>query len=159
MGIFLYFYLKNHHIPIISELLRLCGRKNEYGKGAVLFAVGLLITMILIENIDVVFYAILVFSISDALATLVGVRGKIKILGRKTLEGFLAFFISAVLILYIPYGICGIFVAFVGALVELISRKIKIDDNLILPLFLAFILNICPYMLLSYHIQTFCSTP
>ena len=83
--------------------------------------------MIFIKNINAIFYAILVFSISDALATLVGIKGKIKIFG-KTLEGFLAFFVSALLILYPSYGIYGALVAFVGAFVELISKKIKIDE-------------------------------
>ncbi|AEF96693.1 diacylglycerol/polyprenol kinase family protein [Methanotorris igneus] len=138
-GIFLHFYLRKHYAPIISDLLRLCGRENEYGKGAVLFAVGVLIAVILVDNINAIFYAILVFSISDALATLVGIRGKIKIFG-KTLEGFLAFFISACIILH-SFGIYGVLVAFVGAFIELISKKIKIDDNLVLPIFLAFILN------------------
>ena len=142
VGIFLYFYLKDHYIPVISDLLAMCGRENECGKGAILFAVGLLITLIVVEDINSIFYSILVFAVGDALATLIGVKGnlKIKYFG-KTIEGFLAFFISTSIILYHPYGIYGIIVAFVGACVEFVSKKIKIDDNLILPIIVAIILE------------------
>ena len=141
IGIFLYFYLKEHYVPIISDLLAICGRENEDGKGALLFAIGLLITLIVVD-IDSAFYSILVFAIGDGLATLIGVRGKLKIkYFEKTIEGFLAFFVSSCIILYHPYGMYGIIVAFIGACVELASKKIKVDDNLILPIIIGLILE------------------
>nr|WP_048058090.1 hypothetical protein [Methanothermococcus okinawensis] len=143
VGIFLYYYLKEHYLPIISDLLSRCERKKEFGKGAILFAIGLLITLIVVKDINAIFYSILVFAIGDGLATLIGVRGKLKIeYFGKTIEGFLAFFISAGIVLYYPYGILGIAVAFIGACIEFISKKIKIDDNLILPVFVGIILEI-----------------
>ena len=142
IGILLYYYLKEHYIPIISDLLEACGRENECGKGAILFAIGLLITLIIIEDINSAFYSILVFANGDGLATLIGVRGKLKIkYFGKTIEGFLAFLISACVILYHPYGMYGIIVAFIGACVEFVSKKIKIDDNLLLPVVVAIILE------------------
>jgi dolichol kinase len=142
IGIFLYFYLKEHYIPIISDLLAICGREDEGGKGAVLFAIGLLITLIVVKNINSAFYSILVFAIGDGLATIVGVKGnlKIKYFG-KTIEGFLAFFISAGIILYSHYGIYGIIIAFISACIEFISKKTKVDDNLILPIIVGLILE------------------
>jgi dolichol kinase len=142
IGVFLYFYLKEHYIPIISDLLAICERENEGGKGALLFAIGLLITLIVVNDIDSAFYSILVFAIGDGLATLIGVRGKLKIkYFGKTIEGFLAFFVSSCIILYHPYGMYGIVVAFIGACVEFISKKIKVDDNLILPIIIGLILE------------------
>jgi dolichol kinase len=73
---------------------------------------------------------------------LIGVRGKLKIkYFGKTIEGFLAFFVSSCIILYHPYGMYGIIVAFIGACVELASKKIKMDDNLILPIIMGLILE------------------
>ena len=147
IGIILYYYLKEHSIPIISDLLEMCSRDKEHGKGAILFAIGLLLTLIIVEDINSAFYSILVFSIGDGFATLIGVRGKheIKYFG-KTVEGFLAFFISACIILYFPYKLYGIAVAFIGACIELVSRKIKIDDNLLLPIVIAIILELVPHI-------------
>ncbi|AIJ05558.1 phosphatidate cytidylyltransferase [Methanocaldococcus bathoardescens] len=158
VGIGLYFLCKKYYIPIISDLLNLCKREKEDGKGAIYFAFGMLLSLILIDDINAIFFGILVFAVGDALATIVGIRGKIKInYFGKTIEGFLAFFISTSLILYQFYGIYGIFVALISAFVEFISKKIKIDDNLYLPFIVAFILSIYPYKPQLSHIPTFCS--
>ena len=158
VGIGLYFLCKRYHIPIISDLLNLCKREKEDGKGAIYFAVGMLFTLILIDDIKAIFFGILVFAVGDALATIIGIRGKLKITYfGKTIEGFLAFFISASLILYPFYGVYGIFVALTSAIIEFVSKRIKIDDNLYLPFVVAFILSICPYKPQFFHILTFCS--
>ncbi|CAB3288585.1 Phosphatidate cytidylyltransferase [Methanocaldococcus lauensis] len=158
VGIFLYFLCKKLYIPIISDLLNLCKREGENGEGAIYFAVGLLISLIFINDIKAIFFGTLVFAIGDSLATIVGINGKIKIkYFDKTIEGFLAFFISSLLILFPFYGIYGIFVSLLAAFFEFISKKIKIDDNLYLPFIVSFILSICPYKLQFFHILTFCS--
>ena len=147
IGIFLYFYLKNNYIPIISELLKFCDRNNENGKGAILYIVGLLLTLIIIPNIDAVFYSILIFAVGDSLATIIGMKGKLKIkYFGKTVEGFLAFFISSSIILCYGYGVyVAIIVAFIGACLEFISKKIKIDDNILLPICVAIMLKLIKY--------------
>ena len=158
VGICLYFLCKRYHIPIISDLLNLCKREKEDGKGAIYFAVGMLFTLILIDDIKAIFFGILVFAVGDALATIIGIRGKLKITYfGKTIEGFSAFFISASLILCPFYGVYGIFVALTSAIIEFVSKRIKIDDNLYLPFAVAFILSICPYKPQFFHILTFCS--
>ncbi len=142
IGYLLYFLCKRHYIPIISDLLNLCKREGEEGKGAIYFAIGMLITLILIDDIKAVFFGILVFAIGDSLATIVGIRGKLKIkYFGKTIEGFLAFFMSASLILCPFYGAYGIFVALLSAMVEFVSKKVKIDDNLYLPFIVAMLLE------------------
>ena len=143
VGIGLYFLCKRYYIPIISDLLNLCKREKEDGKGAIYFAVGMLFTLIIIDDIKAIFFGILVFAVGDALATIIGIRGKLKITYfGKTVEGFLAFFISASLILYPFYGVYGIFVALTSAIIEFVSKRIKIDDNLYLPFVVALLLEL-----------------
>ncbi|XRP96660.1 diacylglycerol/polyprenol kinase family protein [Methanocaldococcus sp. 16A] len=158
VGIYLYFLCKRHYVPIISDLLNICKREKEDGKGAIYFAFGMLVSLLLIDDINAIFFGILVFAIGDALATFIGIRGKIKVkYFGKTIEGFLSFFISASLILYPFYGIYGILVSLIASFSEFISKKIKIDDNLYLPFIVSFILNIYPYKPQLSHILTFCS--
>jgi len=87
--------------------------------------------------------ACLILAISDALATLVGHRfGRKKILGSKTLEGTLTFFLSSLLIAWILFP-AGALVAAVaataGELLPELSPRLKkrgiLDDNLFIPLF------------------------
>ncbi len=77
--------------------------------------------------------SVVVLAVGDAFSTLVGVKhGRRKLLGR-SLEGSLAFFLSSLLVLLFPYGFLKAFLfSFVGALTELLSRKV--DDNLSIPL-------------------------
>ena len=143
VGICLYFLCKRYYIPIISDLLNICKREKEDGKGAIYFAFGMLFTLILIDDIKAIFFGILVFAVGDALATIIGIRGKLKITYfGKTIEGFLAFFISASLILYPFYGVYGIFVALTSAIIEFVSKRIKMDDNLYLPFVVALLLEL-----------------
>ncbi|WP_448584741.1 diacylglycerol/polyprenol kinase family protein [Thermocrinis sp.] len=75
---------------------------------------------------------IVLTAVGDGFAGLIGYHfGKIKI-GEKSLEGFLAFFVSSSLALLPFLGAFSFFVAFVGALVEILPKKI--DDNFLLPL-------------------------
>ena len=89
-----------------------------------------------------------VMLVADSAAALFGMTfGKKKIYKNKTLEGTLAFFISAILInllfsgLY-PFGLAGIIACCTACLAELFEDKIRIDDNLSIPLLIAGILSI-----------------
>lgn len=89
-----------------------------------------------------------VMLVSDSAAALVGkTYGRIKIYKNKTLEGTLAFFFSAVLVNIIlsgihPFGIYSILACGAATLAELFEDKIKIDDNLSVPLLTAGILSL-----------------
>ena len=75
---------------------------------------------------------IILTAVGDGFAGLVGYHfGKIRI-GEKSLEGFLAFFVSSSLALLPFLGISALFLALGGALVELLPKRI--DDNFLLPL-------------------------
>ena len=81
--------------------------------------------------------------ISDICAALVGKKiGKISMFG-KTLEGTIAFIVSAIFVIFFigwqlfapwTFFIIGIIAAFVGGILELISKRINVDDNLSIPL-------------------------
>lgn len=89
-----------------------------------------------------------VMLVSDSAAALVGKTcGRVKIYKNKTLEGTLAFFFSAVLVNIIlsgihPFGMYSILACFAATLAELFEDKIKIDDNLSIPLLTAGILSL-----------------
>ncbi|SHK42838.1 diacylglycerol/polyprenol kinase family protein [Thermocrinis minervae] len=76
---------------------------------------------------------VLVLAVGDAISGLAGQRwGKKKLLG-KSLEGFLAFFLSSFICLLPFYGLWQTLVlAFVGAVTELLSGRI--DDNFTVPI-------------------------
>lgn len=89
-----------------------------------------------------------VMLVADSAAALVGMTfGKIKIYKNKTLEGTLAFFFSAILVNIIlsnihSFGIYSIFACGAATFAELFEDKIKIDDNLSVPLLIAGILSL-----------------
>ena len=96
---------------------------------------------------EVAAIALTVMLISDSAAALVGRSvGKIKIYKNKTLEGTLAFFVSAVVInllfwpLY-PFTAGSIVACLVATLAEVYEDKIEIDDNLSVPVFFSVVLN------------------
>ena len=89
--------------------------------------------------------SIMILSISDVLASYIGVKfGKFKLLNNKTLEGSIAFFISTAFILlffnFTSYQI--ILVSFGCTAIELLANKIKIDDNLGIPIIASILLAI-----------------
>ena len=81
--------------------------------------------------------ALTIMILSDPVASLVGrVFGNLKLIGNKTLEGSLAFFISSIIILLLyNFEVFEVLFVSVGAtLIELFSKKIRIDDNFLIPL-------------------------
>lgn len=89
-----------------------------------------------------------VMLVADSAAALVGkAYGRIKIYKNKTLEGTLAFFFSAVLVNIIlstihPFGMYSVLACSAATLAELFEDKIRIDDNLSVPLLTACILSL-----------------
>ena len=75
--------------------------------------------------------------LSDPIASLVGRSfGKFKLVGEKTLEGSIVFFIITAIVL-INFEFTSFKVMFVASgatLIELFSKEINIDDNLLIPL-------------------------
>lgn len=118
--------------------------------GATYFMSGILLTIILFEK-RLAITSMCVLVVSDTLASIVGIsfggkffKQNIFASLKKSTEGFLAFAISCFCIINITFGelsiICIALISTLLALVEVVSQKMKIDDNFSIPLACATIL-------------------
>ncbi|MFV9875737.1 MAG: diacylglycerol/polyprenol kinase family protein [Rickettsiales endosymbiont of Dermacentor nuttalli] len=133
---------------IFSKFMRLSESKSMTGASFMMLAsvivIGLFPKVIAITSL-------LILVISDSLAALVGkYLGRIK-LKDKTLEGSLAFFFSAIVIVFIMaklfnkdlyFMFCGNIAVFITTIIELFSKNFKIDDNLSIPITMAIIFEL-----------------
>jgi len=124
----------------INKLIRPHESSNLTGASYLCIAT-LIILFFYPKNIFIMAFSIL--AISDSLAALIGIRfGKIKLVGNKTLEGAVTFFISAVLVSYVVCIVSKIDISiwiiiiscFATSVAELMAKKINVDDNLLIPL-------------------------
>jgi dolichol kinase len=102
---------------------------------------------------DVAVLALVFLAVGDALATVVGKRmGKIRLLGKKTLEGSLACLVSCIIVGLIGYY-AGLDVALLAVLAGSLGATIAeaiplpVNDNLILPLFAGLVMAAVQYVL------------
>jgi dolichol kinase len=108
--------------------------------GSTYFLAGVFLTIWLFPR-ELAIIALCILVISDTCASLIGIEfGKTRLAGNKSLEGFLAFFISALLISWffgnyfsLPYWPL-ILAAVTASFAELFSKKIRCDDNILIPL-------------------------
>ncbi|MCQ2741268.1 MAG: SEC59/DGK1/VTE5 family protein [Alphaproteobacteria bacterium] len=120
-------------------------REHFQFTGAIYVLVASLLCLLLFEK-EIACIALTVMLISDSAAALVGRSiGKHKIYKNKTLEGTLAFFISAVVINLLfwsiyPFTIVSVVACLVATLAEVYEDKIEIDDNLAISIFFAAVL-------------------
>lgn len=121
------------------------------------FISALLCILIFPRNIAVAAFAILI--ISDTASALFGRKfGKHRVYD-KSLEGALAFALSGCLVIlvtpkvyghWLEYAI-GFFAAFVGAIVEMLSTKLRLDDNLSVPTSIGLTLWVGYWLLSQVH--------
>ena len=125
-------FLNSFFNYFFSKLTRDYEDERLTGASYICFSI-LLITLIFETKIAVV--SLLIMSFADPCASLFGQSfGRFKLYD-KTLEGSIAFFIATSLTLMffsIPYANI-IIVSLACSIVELFSKKIKIDDNLLIP--------------------------
>lgn len=134
---------------IFGKMLRPNEKKNKFVfTGATWVFISASLTISIFPKF-IAINALTILIISDISAALFGRKfGKTKFLG-KSLEGSLAFTLSAYLVILL-YGyifntpwtfyLFGFFSAIAGAIFEASSRKLKIDDNLTIPLSVSIIL-------------------
>ena len=151
--IFISLDVARHHIKFLGKLYltffsivtRDIEKRQNNVTGASYYLLGCLIVVYFFEDINLIMASLLVMSISDSVAALIGVKyGKTKIYGNKSLEGSFSFFLSTLIILYIfmpsfssfEYVIISILIT----LVELFSFY-RINDNLTIPVFSAILLK------------------
>lgn len=99
--------------------------------------------------------ALMILIISDISAALIGRRyGKNKI-WNKSVEGTMAFIISAMLVVFLLgnffranqcFFVSGFVASIVGGFVELVSTKIKIDDNISIPMSIGIVMLLANYI-------------
>ena len=130
---------------IYSDLFTTFTRPIEQGilSGASWVIIGAAVT-IFIFNENIAIIGLLVLSISDSAAAIVGIKyGKTQLFS-KSLEGSAAFFITATIIVFSLSSAAAYvnFIAVIAAtVVELFSTP-RINDNLLIPMALALILTI-----------------
>ena len=144
--IFIFLDFTRHHINFISKtylfffdrVTRNIEKKKNHVTGATYYLLGCLITVYFFDNISIIMASLLIMSISDSCAALIGLKyGKTKIYNNKTLEGSFAFLISTIIILSLFVPDLSLFelsfIAISVTFVELISFY-KMNDNLTIPI-------------------------
>ena len=137
------------YIPFLKKLYSFCfgkvSRPYEYQRlsGSSWVFIGVAVTVLLFEE-KVAIISLLVMSISDSAAAIVGIKyGKTKLFN-KSLEGSVAFFISASLIIFSlspALFIVNVTALLFAVIVELFSTPL-LNDNLFIPVSIAFILTL-----------------
>tara|TARA_B100001250_G_scaffold285242_1_gene247304 strand:- start:28 stop:603 length:576 start_codon:yes stop_codon:yes gene_type:complete len=126
------------------KLFEFVTRKNEFQNltgASWIFISASLTTIIFKENIAIV--SLIILSISDSFASIVGIKYGVTKFFSKTLEGSIAFFISTNLILITLTALTLVKVIFFSitiTLIELFSKKI--NDNLAVPITAAIVLSL-----------------
>ena len=151
--IFIILDFSRHHITFLGKIYstffnivtREIEQKRNNVTGASYYLLGCLIVVYFFHDINIIISSLLIMSISDSFAALVGIKyGKTKIYGKKSLEGSFSFFISTIIILYMFMNnlstIEYIYISLLITLVELFSFH-RINDNLTIPVFAALVLN------------------
>ncbi len=127
---------KGYHIPVVSTTITMMERKDVIpGKGALFFAMGALIPLILLGSVEVAI-GVFVLAVLDSVATVAGMRlGRHRIYNGKSLEGAAAgIAVTAVVLLFLVPPEYAALVAVIAGVVELLS---PVDDNLIIPVIVA----------------------
>lgn len=153
MGIFETLRHKKGMVGNIVEKFSIIFRKSELA-GTITGASYFLLACFLVTLFFPIFIAVmslLVLIISDTAAAIIGKKwGKVKF-NNKTLEGSSAFFISAVIICILgKLFFSGAVISFAAIIVscfgttlfELFAKNFKVDDNLLIPLSFASLMQI-----------------
>ncbi len=153
---FIFLDFTRHYISIVEKIYsslfdrvtRSVEKEKNNVTGASYYLLGCLITVYFFQDISIIISSLLIMSISDSFAALIGIRyGNTKIYNGKTLEGSFAFLLSTIIILSIfsvnlnLYAL--IFISISITFVELFSVY-RINDNLTIP--------ICSAILLQYFL-------
>ncbi len=128
LGILLLPIVYRSNMRLSRFLKSLRRRKVMFDTGALYIAIGTILSIGFIKNIDFLFFTLFALFFSDSLATIVGLNRK-KI-GHKSLAGSAAFFVSLSLVGFYLIGDLGLIFAMILALIERFS---PIDDNLTIP--------------------------
>ena len=147
----LYFTKYFIDIPIISSIIPRVLRKYEqtslWGASYMLIAYSLIV---IIFPKDIVIISMIITSISDSLAALVGINyGEIKLINNRTLEGSFTFFIASYLLFFLIIKSINILLmiclSFTLSLIELYTPTKY--DNFTIPIACSILMYICKDLL------------
>lgn len=126
---------------IIGDLMRENEKTASSFSGATYLYISSALTVYFFSK-ETAIFALFILMISDSFAALIGKKfGKVKLMD-KSLEGSISFALSAMIIYYIlnvyfnfslPL-IASIFAILASTIAELFAKRIRIDDNFIIPL-------------------------
>lgn len=126
---------KGAKIPIVTHIVQRVERDYEKrlpGKGALLFFLAAIITILLFQRQEIVLGALCVAVYGDAASTVVGLRfGKHRIAGKKTLEGTLGGIAMAFFFLQFIFQLP---VALAAAITGMAAELLPFDDNFTIPI-------------------------
>ncbi len=147
---------KNYKVKIFTlfhRFMRTDEISNKKFTGATFFLLACFLVVLIFPK-TVAILSIIILVVCDTCAAIVGMSmGKHKLLD-KSWEGFIAFIVSGLIVVVLYffatqeplasydiyyYALAGVFFS---AIAELVAKKIKIDDNLIIPIVFAIILNL-----------------
>ena len=122
----------------IAVALRSLERSGaHFGSGAMWLALGTLVAISFTSNIRYIVPILIAIFFCDSTATIVGInfgRHKLPYNKKKSIEGFLAYFIIMALASYALLGAIALLLAIIAAFVE--SAPLHIDDNFDVPIVL-----------------------
>lgn len=142
IGLVLSFISHKKKIPFVSHVLNIVDKNDKWpGKGAINYFIGVLIVFILFSDKNVVLGAIAVLAFGDSIAAITGLyfpKTKNPLNENKSLEGSIAGLTAAVVassFFVSPFGsFLGSFLAMIVEALDLKVGRLRIDDNVFLPL-------------------------
>lgn len=136
--------IRGIRIPVISHLLLHLERDGVFpGKGAFFFVFSSLVTLMFFPS-PVTAGAVLVLSVLDGTATLIGLRyGRIRLINHKSIEGSLgAVLITVFVLIWFMNPVQAVVISVIAGIVELAS---PVDDNLVIPPVVAVLMTLIPW--------------
>ncbi len=145
---FMRWWIRGHHIPIVDNMLDNFERdeckKTFPGKGALFLFIGMLLSMILFDvwlgYKDIAIASIMILTLGDSVSALLGPFGniphplnKVKLI-EGTIAGIIAGYVGAVIFVSPIEALLGSTVAMLVEALDLKFSKIKLDDNILVPL-------------------------
>jgi dolichol kinase len=112
------------------------------GWGSACYAAGILILLTFLTGINEIAASILVLALADALSTIIGRKGKMKLPynGSKTLEGSMAFFVSSLAAWYFV----GPIAVPLGVVATIAESLPGLEDNLTIPIVCTLVFLVVP---------------
>ena len=138
--------LRGYTLPVFSAVVNYVDRNDPLpGKGALYFAVSAL-TCVILFPVAVVVPALVSLAVLDGVAAIAGIRyGRTRIYNGKSLEGTVAGIFVTFLVLLLFISIQGaLIVAVVAGIIEMFS---PVDDNLVIPISICFLLTVFPALI------------